>query len=508
MKKWLCLFVILLTCSIGARAQKNDYVWLAGYGSAAGYDSATQHFYGISVLDFNFDSVRITSDSLGMNFDRTNTSFSNEDGSLLFYSNGIYIANVIDQKIENGDSLNAGAFQYWWDPSIQTHGYRTMQGVIALRVPGQTNRFYLLHTFIDTLGDAYHLITSKLFYTEVDMNANGGHGRVISKNNTVLTGNLGEDITAVKHGNGRDWWILVQKRNTNCFYRVLVDATGIHELPGLICGGRITSFRHIGSNSYSSDGSKFAYMPADSGINLYDFDRCSATFTNVINLPLPQGMFGMSVAFSPNNRYLYAASITRVYQFDLWAVDINSSIDTIAKYDGFQSPYGSYFYTMQLGPNGKIYESCGNAEDVYHVIDRPDEKGDSCLFRQHAIHLPTFSLGVPNFPNYRLGALPGSPCDSLTGLNDVARAEKEKLLKVFPNPATNFVTIDYGFTDWNKGEVSLEITNELGQVVHQQPVPMYSGFQKVEVQNFAPGMYTAFIKRKGQVVATAKFAKQ
>jgi hypothetical protein len=28
------------------------------------------------------------------------------------------------------------------------------------------------------------------------------------------------------------------------------------------------------------------------------------------------------------------------------------------------------------------------------------------------------------------------------------------------------------------------------------------------LQNFAPGMYTAFIKRKGQVVATAKFAKQ
>jgi len=68
--------------------------------------------------------------------------------------------------------------------------------------------------------------------------------------------------------------------------------------------------------------------------------------------------------------------------------------------------------------------------------------------------------------------------------------------------------VDYGFTDWSKnGAVSLEICDELGQAVYEQILPQYSGFQKLDVTKFAAGVYTAFIRRNGQMIATQKFAK-
>ena len=163
---------------------------------------------------------------------------------------------------------------------------------------------------------------------------------------------------------------------------------------------------------------------------------------------------------------------------------------------------------MQIAPDGKIYSSCGNTEWVYHVIDRLDEKGDSCLFRQHGIVLPSVWGDVPNFVNYRLGALTGSACDTLTGLNDAKLSEKEKQIKIYPNPATDFVVVDYGFTNWNKGEISLEITNELRQLVYKQMLPMYSGFQKIEISQFASGAYQVNTKRSLTKVGSTKFSKQ
>ncbi|MBL0309891.1 MAG: T9SS type A sorting domain-containing protein [Bacteroidetes bacterium] len=69
--------------------------------------------------------------------------------------------------------------------------------------------------------------------------------------------------------------------------------------------------------------------------------------------------------------------------------------------------------------------------------------------------------------------------------------------------------MDYGFTDWSKGrEVTMEIVNELGQVVHRQILPQYSGFQRVNVTSYPSGIYITYIKRNNQIIATSKFAKQ
>ena len=286
-----------------------------------------------------------------------------------------------------------------------------------------------------------------------------------------------------------------------------------HVLPDSICLGSSVSYNNSASVAFSPDGSKFAHFSIIEGLNIYDFNRCSGQLSNPVYIPMniwaASYWLGNGVAFSPNSRFLYLSATEMLLQYDMQASDIPSSVDTVGIYDGWYLPnnpiFGSRFATAQLAPDGKIYISCGTSLPVYNVINNPDEKGNGCNFMQHSIALPRLSNGVPNFPNYRLGP---SQCDSLSALSDDLLAAKEKILKVFPNPAIDYAVIDYGFTDWNKGKISLQISNELGQVVYTQALPMYSGFQKINVAQFAGGVYTVSIIRGTGVVATGKLVRE
>lgn len=59
------------------------------------------------------------------------------------------------------------------------------------------------------------------------MNLNGGLGSVISKNYILINDsmNVGK-IAACKHGNGRDWWIVIHRVNTNRFFKFLLTPYG------------------------------------------------------------------------------------------------------------------------------------------------------------------------------------------------------------------------------------------------------------------------------------------
>ena len=51
-------------------------------------------------------------------------------------------------------------------------------------------------------------INDGLYNTIIDMRLNGGLGSVVIENKQI-SGELHADcITAVKHGNGRDWWVI------------------------------------------------------------------------------------------------------------------------------------------------------------------------------------------------------------------------------------------------------------------------------------------------------------
>lgn len=501
----LCCF--LFTSSV--HCQKQDYIWLSGYNSAARTDTGWNSRFGVNKLDFNFSPIQIIQDSLGMGFTHTNVSYCDSNGDILFYSNGIYVANRLDEHIENSDGLNDGYYtSQYIDASA---GNFVDNGILALDAPGSPNTYYLIHSFIDTINTNFNLFCKRTYYSYLSLNENAGRGKILEKNQTILSGLLGYDIEATRHANGRDWWILVQRRNTNDYQRILLTPTGLLDISVSSAGNIVSGL--VGASCFSPDGSKYVYVNLTGGINLFDFDRCTGELSNPRYKPLPifldSNLIGVGAAFSPNSRFLYVSAQIHVYQFDLWATDIWSSIDTVARFDGAAHPFGSYFSNMQIAPDGKIYVSCGNGEYVYSVIERPDGLGDSCLFNQYGLTLPAYTGGgVPNFPNYRLGPLVGSPCDTITAVDEISPEYKESIIRAYPNPATDYVIIDYGFIDWNKGNVILEIKNCIGQFLFVQSVPAYSGLHKLDVSHFPPGFYTANIMRNTQVVAHTNFIKE
>jgi hypothetical protein len=136
-------------------------------------------------------------------------------------------------------------------------------------------------------------------------------------------------------------------------------------------------------------------------------------------------------AFSPNSRYLYINFFTKAFQYDLEASDVWASQVQVAEYDGFLDPSFTTFYLMQLAPDGKIYSSSTNSVTSLHVMHNPDEPGLECQYQQHGIELPNRNAySMPTFPNYRLGPLDGSACDTL-GLDNLPvswwRSEQDTL---------------------------------------------------------------------------------
>ena len=520
LKKSVAYLLFILTVQL-AYSQKHDYQWLFGYENKS---VVTDTDFGGVILDFNNVTPQLYKHRRLADFKSDNVSYSDNDGHLLFYSNGGDVFDRRDSVMLNGDSINYG--DDWNSELIHTSdrygGLSITQGMLVLPAPGDTSYSYLYHYSLRfsefTNGPAAYL-TDTFYYSLINLSANNGLGYLERKNQILNADTLAySELSAVQHGNGRDWWIIHPYYNGNCYYKFILNDTTTRFYEKQCIGGSQLEYGAIGSSCFSPNGEKYFWVNSYDGIHMFDFDRCTGDLSNPQIIPFPFPLSGdtlgsiSGIAVSPNNRFLYVAANVMVFQYDLEAPDIGNSVDTVAIWDGSYSPsypYANTFFIEQLGPDGKIYINSTNGVKALSVINQPDKKGDSCHFTQHSLYLGTYNdLSMPNFPNYRLGALHGSACDTLSTMTQDIRDTKEQILSVFPNPGNEVVTIDYGFTDWNKGTVGLEISNALGQIIYTHSLPMYSGYQKLDISSFAAGIYYAAIKRGTGVVAVAKLVKQ
>ncbi len=409
-------FLIILSFGITAKSQKHDAVWMLGYSS-----NPELIYFGGTVIDFNTTPADIYYEYRDMNLRQVNASICDTAGNLLFYTNGIYIANALNEPMENGMGLAAGPEGI---PGQGTYGYILTQGGIILPMPEHENLYFLLHADKHLTTDQTSLQSSNLFYSIVDMTLQGGLGEVVTKNITLLSDDLDMGrLTATRHANGRDWWLLSRSYGTNRYHRILLELDGISVVGQQFVGDPIPS-NSIGQSVFSPDGSKYASVHLTGGagdpiyVSIFDFDRCSGELSHPVQFTYADSATAGGIAISPNNRFLYVSSRRYVYQYDLHASDIEASKITVAVYDGFTDPISTNarttFYLAQMAPDGKIYLNCSNSVRYLHVINEPDSLGLACDFCQHCIELPTLNaFSLPNFPNYRLHHLEGSPCDTL-----------------------------------------------------------------------------------------------
>ena len=444
----------------------------------------------------------------------TNSSIGNENGELLMYTNGIAIANKLGELMENGDSLNTGA----WADAVGDNGYPVAQGAFFIPAPDNTDQYYLFHMFIDLVGNGAPL--TKFLYSLIDLSYNNGLGKIIEKNVPLLTGGYllnYNQATAVRHANGRDWWIVVPNHMQPQYFRFLLTPDGI-EGPWI----QEIGFKQptdnwwdysFGQRLFSPDGSKFADYDFLNYTQVFNFDRCSGLLSNPIliehDIDPVVNNGGSSIAFSPSGRFLYMSRTKNGYalfQYDMEADDILAS-EIIISHCINPPPFSCSFDNLILGADGKIYVD-GADTLSFHCINFPDEKGIDCDFDFQGFNLISSNPNpwFPYFPNYRLGALAGSVCDSIvSGDENVIIGKPELLLS--PNPASDYAGVSVNFPRHLFGQnVELVLLNPLGQIVevrrYDRVVPQY----RFDVTMLPPGLYSFALQLDGRVVTAVRFS--
>ena len=486
MRKTLQAFTVLLLFSVATFAQgKNDYQWVTGYGTnLANHGGGTR-------IDFNTVKPTLTHFSLPYHFGfNMPCSISDDEGNLQFYANGCKVVNYNNEVVENGEDLSPGYFQnIECDEPI--YGYDSYQNMMILPLPGHPQQYVYFHHTMEM-----DISSGKILYTEVDMSANNGTGKVIQKNQ-LLRGPVTQEgaFTAVRHGNGQDWWIIIPQEYVNVYNLYLLT-------PDTIIGPFTQDWEDSEASMYpktgwnvviSPDGTKFARVTLTwvDGVNrfnrvyLYDFDRCTGNLSNpqVIMMSDPN-VYASWAAISPHSRFMYfQLAQNKLFQYDLYAPDIAASAQLIAEYDGFVTPQGfsCAFHAMALAPDNKIYMSCTSGIYYYHTIHAPDEPGLACDFRQHDLELPTVNdILMPNYPNFRLGPMDSSPCDTF-GLDNLPvahfRWRQEDTLSPLQVNFTDLSYFEPATWLWNFGDLASGAANMSQDT---SPVHLFS----------APGHYT------------------
>jgi len=472
---WLFLFLIFST---QLYSQGISNLWLFGN------DTASTFPWGAYNLNFQTNPFTIQIQPTRIPVQSTNANIADSLGNLLFYTNGVNIASANGDTMLNGNNLNPSPYT-----SQFPRGLIINQAALILPLPNNDSIYYLFHSTIDYLAQSTAL---HLYLTIINIKGNNGLGEVISKNQIILNDTLtAGKITSVKHANGRDWWVICHKAFSSKYYKLLLTPSGISGSYQQNIGNYI-SF-DVGQVCFSPDGNKFAYFSVGTDLELLDFDRCSGNFSNHQHIAINDSGTGRGVAFSPSSQYLYTPSTKYIYQFDVSASNISATQTTIAVWDSFYSPppgsgllsLAALYNTAQLAPDGKIYISTGNGTFHMHVIDQPDNAGSSCNFIQHGIQLPYYYFNsLPNHPNYFLGKLTGSICDSITSLTEKKIEDK---INIYPNPSNGNFSINYILPENKEGQLS--VFDLTGREIHSEKITKWSQVKNISLVDLKEGIY-------------------
>ena len=225
----------------------------------------------------------------------------------------------------------------------------SFQGCVIVPQPGSDNLYYLF------TGDGFENGFAKGYkYSIIDMDANGGMG-VVTVKNTVLWPNCTERLTAARHANGVDVWLITNDFASNTFRSWLITCNGLQASPvvsnaGVILDGDFVF--GVGMMKVSPDGRTLVqtHFPSDDGaanfFQLFDFDNATGTISNARSFAYANAKF-KSAEFSPDSRFLYVVrpSESRLDQLDLSAGSVAAIIAS-----GFSMTSAAEFYGHPAGP--------------------------------------------------------------------------------------------------------------------------------------------------------------
>ncbi|APG64289.1 hypothetical protein LPB136_02395 [Tenacibaculum todarodis] len=333
------------------------------------------------------------------------STFSDANGNLFFYTDGVTLWNKEHQIMQYSNGSNAT--DLLGNPS-------STQSALTIPHPTNNSLFYLF-----TIGDLTN--NNGLNVYTIDSIKNNGLGEVVSgpinlSINENYRNNWSERLTAVQTSNCNSFWLVSQSGNTFISYKI--DENGLNTNP-ITSSTSYTPESKSGYLKISPDGTKLAIADAQHyednyGVVLFDFnDETGKVSENgeLISTKIEDGTpYGIEFSKTSNKLYVSTYSYFRnsttdpitstykLFQFDVLSSNVKESKETIyTNNNGFRG-------ALQLASNGKIYASITKAYlnggvEYLSVIDNPDENAQEVLFTKDAVYLNgnKATQGLPPF---------------------------------------------------------------------------------------------------------------
>ena len=382
----ITIIFLLVLLGFTGQAQPQHGFWAFGFGAGIDLSSGTP--------------VPITTP---LSTDEGVASICDASGQLLFFTNGETVWDRNHAVMPNGSGL-LGHFS-------------TCQSALIVPFPDDPQRFYL---FTAPSGAGIWSGQPNATYSIVDMNVNGGLGDVTTAN-VVLDGPVTEKLTATRHANGRDVWVLYHRWESDAYLAYLVTCQGVegpvvsHVGRSLFANPDGSGDSYIGCMRLNRQGTRLAgawtktvaATPSDwlsrSYVDLLDFDNSSGLLSNPrtdsVGGSIQRFSQGYGVEFSPGGDVLYCSEgglmngigYSTIRQYDLQAPDpMGTAIEVANEYLAFG--------TLQLAPDGRIYAARLNGTTHLSAISLPAVVGPGCGFLENAASTGSnaSTWGLPN----------------------------------------------------------------------------------------------------------------
>lgn len=413
-------------------------------------------------------------------------------GDLLFYTNSEYVMNKMHDTIPNSNLILNG---------------NTITQVLILQKPGSNTIYYIITSEVQGFSGQHYR------YHAIDISMNGGLGGMLFKDSLLYNMPSTEKITAIKHNNGNDLWIVGHEYNTNNYLSFHFTASGINTTPVISAIGKVhgdpSTASAVGELKASPNGQKIAsvtlYHP---NIELFDFNKSTGALSNLITIPAIAGFDGLNypisnlygLSFSKNSKMLYATqwlssdSLSKIIQLNVSSND--SSQISNSKFTIFSTSEKN-LYSLKLAPDEKIYVAQNPTKTFLGRINYPDSIGLSCGYVDSAISLggSHSGWGLNNLMEYD---------EYCTEIPDGISSEIfTEAIEVSPNPCSDRLLIN--FTEQSIANYNIYVRTVTGQSLFQ-PLATSPGKAVMDIHNLPTGVYLLQIKDEQKRIYNRKFS--
>ncbi len=406
-------------------SQNEDFVW---YSGATIWGDGAVNYFTFNDTGYIHEII-VLEDGEMIRDGSGKATIADEEGNLLFYTDGFDVYNRHHQIMLNGDSVFVmdGMISelYPWPGGANIPDWS-----LILPCPDEPNEYYLFYLGIK--DDEIHrssLVGTGLNYSKINMGLENGQGKVTDKNiNLIDFRSTPRSLKAIRHANGRDWWIPVKEFENARWHVFLLDDQGVRfshisedfETSGFYC--RLALYNYSLDQYVCMTGDHFypwkAYhdRPYEYDFHVFDFDRCAGAFdySHTFGLETMSHKYALkSLTFCPNGRYLYGGLGGRyLIHYDTWAEDVQATADTILNIFTMDHAV-SGIYEPKITPRGELWLQHWGRDSIT-VIQNPEFSGSAVNISEDFIVTGWLNQGTfPNNANYRIGPIDGSPCDTL-----------------------------------------------------------------------------------------------